>query len=302
VPHQIRRELIFLLTVGRIDAMRTSRFFVLGVLASGVLLSGRFLLPAKATAQDFHVETTLYAIGRGEPRELMQSVTQFHANKTYDFIPQMGELIVFDPAHGQFTLVNTRQKRMAEVHLDEINRMLGIARRALNDHLQVLQAESKPNESAIEQILFQFNPTFEKSVVQTSVGPEIQLKSKFFTYQVLGAAAPTSTHAFVYLNYADWICRLNYVLKPGGILPDQRLALDSALRDAKLVPVDVNFTIAGGESPTIRATHHIYWELNARDRALVQQWDGLLSGHELKKVSFQDYQRSLLLSLSSRHR
>ena len=169
--------------------MRMSRFFVLGVLASGALLSGRFLFPAKATAQDFHVETTLYAIGRGEPRELMQSVTQFHANKTYDFIPQMGELIVFDPAHGQFTLVNTRQKRMAEVHLDEINRMLGIARRALNDHVQVLQAETKPNESAIEQILFQFNPTFEKSVIQTTAGPEIQLKSKFFTYQVLGAAA-----------------------------------------------------------------------------------------------------------------
>jgi hypothetical protein len=279
-----------------------SRFFVLGVLASGVLLSGRFLFPAKATAQDFHVETTLFALGHNAPKELMRSVTLFHAGKTYDFIPDMGELIVFDPAHGQFTLVNTRQKRMAEVHLDEINRMLGIARRALNDHVQVLQAETKPNESAIEQILFQFNPTFEKSVIQTTAGPEIQLKSKFFTYQVLGAQAPTPTHAFVYLNYADWICRLNYVLRPGGILPDQRLALDSALRDAKLVPVDVNFTIAGGESPTIRATHHIYWELNPRDRALVQQWDGLLSGHELKKVSFQDYQRSLLMSQASRHR
>jgi hypothetical protein len=276
-------------------AMRASRFFILGVLAASSLLA------SAAPAQDFHVETTLYAVGRAQPKELMRSVTLFHAGKTYDFIPDLGELIVFDPSHGQFTLVNTRQRRMAEVHIDEINRMLGIARRALNDHLQVLQAETKPNESAIEQILFQFNPTFDKTVVQTNAGPEVQLKSKFFDYQVRGASAPTPTHAFVYLNYADWVCRLNYVLNPGGILPDQRLALDAALRQANLVPVDVGFTIASGESPSIRAMHHFYWELNERDRELLREWDGLLSRGGLKRVTFQDYQRSLLLSQSSRH-
>ena len=212
----------------------------------------------------------------------------------------MGELIVFDPAHGQFTLVNMRQKRMAEVHIDEINRMLGIARRALNDQLQVLQGESKPNESAIEQILFQFNPRFEKAVVQTNAGPQVDLKSKFFSYQVLCAAAPTPTHAFVYLNYADWVVRLNYVLSPGAILPDQRLALDAVLREANLVPVDVNFTINGGESPSVRVQHRMYWELNERDRELVRQWDGLLSRGELKKVPLKDYQKSLLMSQASR--
>jgi hypothetical protein len=281
-------------------AMRANRSLVFGVLAASFVLPG-FLLSARATAQDFHVETTLFAVGRSEPKELMRSVTLFHAGKTYDFIPNMGELIIFDPSHGQFTLVNTRQKRMADVHIDEINHMLGIARRALNDHLQILQAQSKPNQSAIEQILFQFNPTFDKAVVQTSAGPQVELKSKFFTYQVLAASAPTPTYAFVYLNYADWISRLNYVLNPGGIMPDQRLALDAALRAANLVPVDVSFTIAGGESPTVRAMHHIYWELNERDRELVRQWDNMLGSGELKKVTFQDYQRSLLLSQSSRH-
>ncbi len=276
--------------------MRVSLTFACGVLAATLALS------ATATAQDFHVETTLYAVGRSEPRELMQSITLFHAGKTYDFIPPLGELIIFDPAHGQFTLMNTRQRRMTEVHLDEVNRMLDMARRALNDHLQMLQAETKPNQSAIEQILFQFNPQFERSMTQTNAGPQIELKSKFFDYRVLAAPAPTPAHAFVYLNYADWIVRLNYVLQPGAILPEQRLALDSALREAKLVPVDVNFTIVGGESATVRAQHHIYWELNERDRELVRQWDGLISRHELKKVSFQDYQRSLLMSQSSKRR
>jgi hypothetical protein len=276
--------------------MRSTPFFALGVFAASLLL------PATVTAQDFHVETTLYAVGREQPKQLMQSITLFHAGKTYDFIPQLGELIIFDPAHGQFTLMNTRQRRMTEVHIDEVTRMLGLARRALNDHLTMLQAESKPNQSAIEQILFQFNPQFEKSMVQTSAGPQVELKSKFFDYQVLASAAPTPTHAFVYLNYADWICRLNYVLNPGGILPEQRLALDAALREANLVPVDVSFTIRGGESPTVRAMHHIYWELNERDRELVQQWDAMVARGELKKVSFPDYQRAMLMSQSSKRR
>jgi hypothetical protein len=280
-------------------AMRASRFFILGVLAAS-FLSGSVLFSARATAQDFHVETTLLAVGRSEPKELMRSITLFHAGKTYDFIPDLGELIVFDPSHGQFSLVSTRQRRMTEVHVDEINRMLGIARQTLNDRLQQIQADPKSDSNTIEQILFQFNPQFDKSVVQTNAGPQIDLKSKFFSYQVLGAAAPTPTHASAYLNYADWICRLNYVLNPRGILPDQRLVLDAALREANLVPIEVNFTFNGGESPAIRAMHHIYWELNDRDRELVRQWDGLVSRGGLKRVTFVDYQRALVASQAPR--
>ena len=53
--------------------MRSSRFFVFGVLAASLLM------PATALGQDFHVETTVYAVGRAEPKELMRSVTLFHA-------------------------------------------------------------------------------------------------------------------------------------------------------------------------------------------------------------------------------
>jgi hypothetical protein len=277
-------------------AMRASRFFALGVLAVSSLLA------TAARAQDFHVETTLYAVGRAEPKELMRSVTLFHAGKTYDFIPDLGELIIFDPSHGQFTLVSTRQRKMAEVHIDEISRMLGIARQTLNDRLQRIQGDPKTDPNVIEQILFQFNPQFEKSITQTNAGPQVELKSKFFNYQVLGASAPTPTHAYVYLNYADWICRLNYVLNPGGILPDQRMALDAALREASLIPVEVSFTFSSGEAPTVRAMHHIYWALNERDRELVRQWDALLTQGRLSRVSFLDYQKSLLASQAPRRR
>jgi hypothetical protein len=281
--------------------MRASRFVVLKSLAASLLLVGGFF-SARATAQDFHVETTLFAVGRSEPKELMRSITLFHAGRTYDFIPDLGELIIFDPSHGQFALVSTRQRKMTEVHIDEINRMLGIARQTLNDRLQRIQADPKADQNTVEQILFQFNPQFDKQVVQTNAGPQIDLRSKFFNYQVLGATAPTPTHALTYLNYADWICRLNYVLNHGGILPDQRLALDAALREANLVPIEVNFLFTSGEAPSIRALHRIYWELNDRDRELVRQWDSLRAQGGLKRVSFLDYQRALVASQPPKRR
>ena len=43
------------------------------------------------------------------------------------------------------------------------------------------------------------------------------------------------------MNYADWIIRLNYVLNPGKTLPEQRIKLDTALRQAQLIPVEVTF-------------------------------------------------------------
>ncbi|HET6325088.1 MAG TPA: hypothetical protein VFG04_10335 [Planctomycetaceae bacterium] len=281
--------------------MRASRFFVLKSLAAGLLLLGS-LFSVRATAQDFHVETTLFAVGRSEPKELMRSITLFHAGKTYDFIPDLGELIIFDPSHGQFALISTRQRKLTEVHIDEINRMLGIARQTLNDRLQRIQADPKADQNVVEQILFQFNPQFDKQVIQTSSGPEVDLRSKFFNYQVLGATTPTPTHVFAYLNYADWICRLNYVLNPGGILPDQRLALDAALREANLVPIQVNFNFTSGEAPSIKAMHRIYWELNDRDRELVRQWDSLQTQGSLKRVTFLDYQRALVASQPARRK
>ncbi len=261
------------------------------------------LCTTTALAQDFHVETIVHDLSRPEPKELVRSVTLFHAGKTYDFINQLGELIVFEPSQGRFVLVNTRQARATTVHIDEIRHMILVARQALDDHMKALRTANKPGAQAlIEQLAFQFDPQFDESFTQRNGDPLVELNSKHFHYQVLGASPPTPKHGEVYLNYADWICRLNYVLQPSGILPEQRVVLDDALRKAKLVPVEVNFAGGVGDSIRIRAQHRIFWELNERDRELIRQWDSLLAGRELKRMSFAEYQRALLVSQTSRRR
>jgi hypothetical protein len=280
--------------------MAATRLGALVAIATVLIATGLFST-ATVSAQDFHVDTTVEAVTRRETQEMSRSVTLFHAGKTYDFIQDLAELVVFDPSHDRFTLLNTRQPRATQVHVDEINRMLQIGRQALLDHVKTLRASGKPDSpDMIDAILFQFNPQFDESISQTNRGPLLDLRSKYFHYQVLGASPPTPAHGEAYLNYADWIIRLNYVLNPGKTLPEQRIKLDAALRRAQLIPVEVTF--GDTNSVQVRARHRIYWDLNERDRELIRQWDGLLMRPDLKRVSFQDYQRSLLLSLASHHR
>jgi hypothetical protein len=276
--------------------MAATRIGALVVIAAVVIGTGLFSA-ATAVAQDFHVDTTVEAVTRREIQELTRSVTLFHAGKTYDFIQDLSELVVFDPSHDRFILLNTQQRRATQVHVDEINRMLQIGRQALAEHVKTLRASGKPDAQAMaDAILFQFHPQFEEAISQTSRGPLLELKSNYFHYQVLCASPPTPAHGEAYLNYADWIIRLNYVLNPGKTLPEQRIKLDSALRQAQLIPVEVMF--GDTNAVQVRARHRIYWDLSERDRELIRQWDGLLMRTDLKKVSFQDYQRSLLLSVS----
>lgn len=267
-----------------------------------LLLGPGWFSATVAPAQDFTISTNVHDVSGKEAKELMHGVTLFHAGKTYDFLQDLGELIVFDPARGKFTLVNTRQRRAAEAHLDEIRQMLKMARQTLNDDVRMLQGSNKPGaQTTIDQILFQFNPQFEERLSQINGQPRLDLSSHLFEYHVQCAPPPTPQHGDANLNYADWICRLNYVLHPSSILPEQRIVLNASLRKSGLIPVEVLF-VDVTHGVRLRAQHRIFWELNDHDRELLRQWDALLVDRSVKRVSFQEYQRSLLLSQVSRRR
>jgi hypothetical protein len=266
-----------------------------------LVFAGVVSTAAIGSAQDFRVESTVYDLNQAKPLE--RTVTLFHAGRTYDYINSLGELIVFDNARSEFILVNTRQKRAAVVHVDQIKRMVQLGRDSINNYIKKLQADNRPAaEPIIEQLEFQFHPQFDETLTQEQAGQKLDLQSKYFRYSVVCASPPTPSYAQVYLNYTDWICRLNYVLNPGGILPDQRIEVNQSLRKMNAVPVEVTFLGGVGNRIATRALHHMYWELNDKDRDMIREWDALLSSRSLKRLSFQDYQRALLVSQASRSR
>jgi hypothetical protein len=67
-----------------------------------------------------------------------------------------------------------------------------------------------------------------------------------------------------------------------------------------VVPVEVTFLGGVGNQIGTRALHHMYWELNDKDRDLIREWDALLASRDLKRLSFQEYQRALLGNQTSR--
>lgn len=250
-----------------------------------------------ARAQDFRVSTKVFDASQTQHREVTRSWTLFHAGRAYDFIDQVGELIVYEKSHDRFTLVNTRQRRATVVHVDEVKRMLQMARNTLSDHLDAAkQQEHGESKKTLEQMLFQLEPKFEESLEEKEGFHRLLLKSAHYRYEVDFTPAPTREHVETYLNYADWICRLNYVMHPGPIMPEQRLLLNARLRKSGKMPTRVTLVADTDQALKLTAEHSIYWDLNDKDRELLRQWDATLNAKDLKRVSLQEYQRALLVS------
>ena len=144
---------------------------------------------------------------------------------------------------------------------------------------------------------FQLDPDFEETYAEDM--QQLTLKSPNLQY-VIQCADPKSQEAITpenvtaYLRYADWICRLNYVLHPGVLLPRPRLALNEGLRRRNLIPTQVELKAAAGAQISLRAEHKIQWELTELDRSLIDGWETMLRTKNTRKVPFRRYQETVL--------
>jgi len=87
---------------------------------------------------------------------------------------------------------------------------------------------------------------------------------------------------------------LNYLLHPGAVLPEPRLALNQALRARVRLPAAVEQRVA--ISPVLhgRTEHTLHFELNAQDKALINQWEKQLNAESIRQVPREEYQKAML--------
>ncbi len=277
--------------------------------AVAVLLVGLSGLMKPAAAQEFRVYTRIHdesqTAGSGEaataPPVVSRSLTLFHAGRVYDYIDGLGEVILFEPAHHRFTILSTRHVLATEVSFDEIRQMLKLARTETESHLASLQ--SSRNEEALAVIgplRFQLDPQFQEK--WDEAGNSVSLSGPYLSYSARTAPASDKGLATAYLDYADWTCRLNYVLHPGRLMPAPRLMLNQALREKDRLPVEVTLTAEVDQPMKYRAEHRLHWELDAKDRSLIHHWETLLKSDTLRKVTFREYQHEILSRKVSRRR
>lgn len=251
-------------------------------------------------AQDFRIYTKVYDAGAAQnvrPSVIGNSLSLFHAGKVYDHVESQheSEVIIFEPAQKQFTILSTSRSLATTVHFDEINHKLKVARGITEKHLETLITQNPPvAEETLEKVQFPIDPSF--TTTHDPSGMSLRCESNHLTYRVRLADVEEPKTSEVYLNYADWIARLNYVLHPHALYPEPRLALNGVLRSTGKMPVEVELISGIGMPIHLRAEHQIHWKLDATDRGLIHEWESLLKSSQTRHVTFQEYQRSVLVS------
>ena len=275
------------------------------------VLSTACLSGSTAAGQEFRMFTTvtdLSQVGAGGARAgavLSRSVTIFHGGVAWDHETGGGEVVRFDPAAGEFTLLDTRRDLAATVAFAELVRYLDAGRRETEKEIGDLIRKPDPAAAAAaDELRFQLEPRFEvldegPGWANFAFNPERTLTLRppagtaGPTYAVEYAVPPSPEVAAFYLDFAEWTAKLVYVHLPHHSLPAVRSRVHAALRDRGAIPVTVTKRAAGddGKPIVLRAEHTLHRSLDAHDRDLLTDWRDRLASPRTRHVSFAKYQR-----------
>ena len=252
-------------------------------------------------AQDFSIYTGVFDLdSKTHHVPLVRSQTVSHAGKTYDAIPAAGELTIFEPAHRRFWILNPAKSCNVSVDFDELRHLLKTAEERLIQRLRELEKDPEVSRDVLEALQFQLHPQFESTFDPGK--SRLRLTSKFVSYEVEGYVSDRPEAVEAYLTYADWACRLNYVLHPQPLFPNVRLELNEHLRRHKLLPTRVTLHAKLDHPLNLQAEHKLAWSLDTRDRQGIHLWESLLRDPKLQKTSLSEYQRIALGQLAAKAR
>lgn len=266
-------------------------------LAMALILSAAGLSCREAAAQGFRVLTTVRDLsGAGES---VRATTLFHAGKVYDHVDLGGEVIVYEPAQDRFRILNPKRRIVTTADFDEIQAKLKIAREETAKHAANLAQSPVPDAARVAEMLkFQLDPQFTESFdEQTGV---LVLDGGVISYEVRTVDPQRPGVAAAYLDCADWVCRLNYVLHPGPVLPEPRIAVNQALRARGRLPESVELKVTINPPIHRRAEHTVHFDLNAQNRESIHQWESLLKAEAVREIPLIEYQKAVTLTAKSR--
>lgn len=244
----------------------------------------------QAAAQDMRVYTTVRAVGENRQNSpiLAESLTLYHAGKMYDYMENVGEVIIFEPQQHRFTLLSANYIG-ATVTFAEIQQFLNAARSEAENYLSTPTPDAR-TKRLIAGLRFQLSPRFREDVRSD----RLKLAGDCVTYDVKTDAPPDGAPWKAYLDYTDWAARLNYLMHPQSLLPEPRLELNERLREHKRLPVQVDLTARLDTDLRLRADHRYGWSLQPIDRQFIDQWERKRESPDIRWVSLHEYHKELL--------
>jgi hypothetical protein len=265
------------------------------------LLPALLILSAPASAQDFKVGTRVFQrdAANGRWNEVGQSLTLFHAGKVYDYMQQIGEVVVHEPAESQLVILSVNGNDLATtLHFSQLQQFLKVARTETESHLQSLAREGDSNTRRRQALQFQLDPRFEHSF--DPARKSLTLISPLLRYEVVTEKVDRPHVARQYLQYADWAARMNYVLHSGSLYPSARLEVNRTLADRELIPTEVRLLLDGDLPLHLKAEHKFEWTLGSIDKSMIRQCEKARTAESTRWVDFQQYQRTLAAETAQR--
>ncbi|MCA9079595.1 MAG: hypothetical protein KDA58_03505 [Planctomycetaceae bacterium] len=251
------------------------------------------LVAETASAQDMRVFTTVSSVATETNRHeaISHSLTLFHAGRVYDYMEDVGEVVIFEPAQNRFMILGGNYSA-TEVQFAELHQFLDAAQEKAREYVAELRRDTNPQQQRkATGIEFQMNPQLRSSFDD---GQQLlQLSGEMLSYEVRTGSPPDEEFAVRYLDYADWAARLNYVLHPHSVYPTARLEMNRELRTRHLLPVSVDLS-ARWDTPVRLRADHDFRPLQSVDRKLISRWEQQLKSEDTQWVTFHEYQRKLL--------
>ncbi len=227
---------------------------------------------------------------------ISSSLSLFHNGRVYDYVDAADEVVIFDPYEKRFTILNTARELSTTLSFEEIRHMLETRIPAVEQYIKELGQQKNPSAERIAETLrFQLHPDFRHDFDMAT--GMLTLSAPSWTYRVTTREWADKEQVEKYLTYADWAARLNHILHPRSLFPEPRIELNAALRNLNnRLPISVHLDLTPKEPLNLRAEHRFTLDLDENDRGRIARWDNALNNPGLRKLSFRNYQQTVLVS------
>ena len=235
--------------------------------ALATLGCGWFATPA--AGQDFRVYTVVRdeAANAGDAPIVARSLTLFRARKCYDWMEDVGEVVVTDRTHGRVEVVD-RDLRGVRLLDEERRHFLKLGRREAEGYLTTI-ADRRTRASLAATIEPDLRTEW------NAEAERLTLAGGSWRYDVATAIPPDPAYVDAYLDYADSACEVNFLLHPRSLYPAMRQALNAELRRLGRLPLSVTLSGDPGHPLKLTARHKYEWTLQPYDLSQIRRWEQL---------------------------
>ena len=216
-------------------------------------LVGAALCVSFATAENFRIETKVFASDQKEPAS--ETTTLFQNGVVYDFLKvqkKPEQTAVFRKGNGdksgQFILLDERHSMLTKISTEKVD-----------GAMTKLKAWASRQKDPFLQ--FAANPEFDESF-DDGTG-KLVLASHLESYNVDTMPCEHADAMAEYKEFLDSYTELNTLLSSGSLPPGPRLRLNAVLVRRNVVPLKVELARLGEDS--LRAEHAFTWRLSQDD-------------------------------------